>query len=247
MDDAWWGPVSVVPGEDRARMLVVEKSMPGSIFVNRNGERFVNESLPYDDVVKTTYEQNSPNASCVPAWLVFDSTYRKRYPAGPVLQASIQPDWALPRTLKEEYLIRADSLRELAAHLQIDAAGLEATVARVNEFARTGIDLDFHRGETSIQKYYGDARVEPNPCLAPLAKPPFYAIEIYPGEIGTKGGLTTDEHARVLREDREAIEGLYAFGNCSASVMGRTYPGPGATLSAATTFGYIAARHVLGS
>lgn len=245
MDDAWWTPVSVVPGEPRARMSIIELSMPGGILVNSRGRRFLNESLPYTDIVDAIYAGHSPEASCVPAWLVFDASYRRRYPVGPVLQSPLQPDWAIPRELREKFLIRASSLGELAARLGIDADGLEATVARVNQFARTGIDLDFHRGETPIERHYSDARVKPNPCLAALAKPPYYAVAMYPGELGTKGGLATDEHARVLREDGTAIEGLYAFGNCSVSVMGRTYPGPGSTLGATTTFGYVAARHAL--
>jgi len=245
MDDAWWGPVANVPGEALARMLVVEKSLPGGIFVNKKGERFVNESLPYADIVRAIYERNEPAAPCIPAWLVFDASYRRRYPAGPALQSSVQPDWALPRNVKDNFLVRAESLRELADRIGVDPDGLESAVARVNGFARSGTDLDFQRGETSIEKYYGDARVTPNPCLAPLETPPFYAIEVYPGEIGTKGGLEVDEHARVLRDDGSIIDGLYAFGNCSAPVMGRTYPGAGATLASATTFGYIAANHVL--
>jgi 3-oxosteroid 1-dehydrogenase len=247
MDDAWWGPVSVVPGEDRARMLVVEKSMPGGILVDQRGERFVNESLPYNDIIHTLYAKNTPDAPCIPAYLIFDADYRHKYPCGPALQSAQQPDWALPRALKKAgYFKKADTLGALAAQLGIDAEGLSATVARLNEYARTGVDLDFHRGETHIERYYGDERVEPNPCLAPLSKPPFYAIEVNPGEIGTKGGLQTDASARVLAQSGQVIPGLYAFGNCSASVMGRTYPGAGATLSAAATFGYIAAKHAAG-
>jgi 3-oxosteroid 1-dehydrogenase len=245
MDDAWWTPVAVVPGEDRARMLIIEMSMPGGMIVNSKGERFLNESLPYTDIVDAIYANHGPDASCVPAWLVFDATYRRRYPVGPVLQSALRPDWSLPRLLKEEFLIRAGSLRELAAKIGVDASGLEATAARLSDFARSGVDLDFRRGETPIERHYSDETVKPNPCLAPIEKPPFYAIAIHPGELGTKGGLVTDEHARVVREDGQVVEGLYAFGNCSVSVMGRTYPGPGSTLAATTTFGYIAAKHAV--
>lgn len=187
---------------------------------------------------------SSPEVPCIPAYLIFDADYRRKYPCGPALQSAQQPDWALPRRLKQSgYFRKADSLSALAAQLGMSSDTLTATVDRLNEFARTGVDLDFHRGETEIERYYGDARVEPNPCLAPLRRPPFYAIEVHPGEIGTKGGLRTDASARVLTEAGAVIPGLYAFGNCSASVMGRTYPGAGATLSAAATFGYVAARH----
>ena len=246
MDDAWWGPTTVVPGEDRARMLVIEKSLPGSILVNGRGERFVDEALPYVDVVNTMYEKNTPEAPSAPCHLVFDATFRKKYPCGPFLPGAQQPDWALSKRLRSEYLQKAGSLQELAKMLGIDADGLVATVARFNDFARTGKDLDFQRGETVFDRYYGDANVEPNPCLAPIEKPPFYGMEAFPGELGTKGGLLTDAHARVLNEAGEVIDGLYATGNCSASAMGRTYPGPGATLGPATTFGFIAGRHAMG-
>ena len=245
MSDAWWGPTSVVPDEDHARMLVIEKSLPGSILVNKAGERFVNEAAPYIDVVNAMHAKNSPEKPCVPAYLVFDATFRKRYPCGPILQASQQPDWALPGALKQGYLKKADTLEGLAARLGIEATGLEESVRNINEYARTGADLDFHRGETVFDRYYGDEKVEPNPCLAPIEKPPFYGLEAYPGELGTKGGLETDAHARVLKVSGEPIPGLYAVGNCSASVMGHTYPGAGSTLGPATTFGYIAARHAI--
>jgi 3-oxosteroid 1-dehydrogenase len=245
MEDAWWGPVTVVPGEPNARMLVIEKALPGSVMVNKNGERFVNEAAPYVDVVNAMYETNTPEAPCVPAYLVFDAEYRKKYPCGPILQASQQPDWALPKALRRGYLKKSDTLEGLAAQLDVDPVGLVKTIEKMNEYARIGKDPDFRRGETAFDRYYGDEKVEPNPCLAPIATPPFYGIEAYPGELGTKGGLKTDADARVLRETGAPIPGLYAIGNCSASVMGHSYPGAGATLGPATTFGYIAARHAI--
>jgi len=246
MSDAWWGPTTVVPDEDHARMLVIEKSLPGSILVNKAGERFVNEAAPYIDVVNEMHAKDSTEKPCVPAYLVFDSSFRKKYPCGPILQASQQPDWALPRALKG-YFKKADSLEALASQLGIDPKGLEESVRKLNQYARTGEDLDFHRGETVFDRYYGDEKITPNPCLAPIEKPPFYGLEAYPGELGTKGGLKTDASARVLKESGEVIPGLYAVGNCSASVMGHTYPGAGSTLGPATTFGYIAARHAMGT
>ncbi len=246
MDDAWWGPTTVVPGEDRARMLVIEKSLPGSILVNGQGQRFVNEALPYVDVVNAMYEKNEPDAPSAPCHLIFDAQFRKKYPCGPFLPGGQQPDWALSRALKRGYLKKAGTVSELAKLLGIDAAGLEASVAKLNQYARTGKDLDFQRGESVFDRYYGDENVRPNACLAPIETPPFYGMEAFPGELGTKGGLLTDAQARVLTEEGDPIAGLYATGNCSASVMGRTYPGPGATLGPATTFGFIAGRHAMG-
>ncbi len=246
MDDAWWGPTTVVPGESRARMLVIEKGLPGSIFVNKRGERFLNEASPYNDICKVMYAKNTPEAPCVPAYMVFDATYRKKYPCGPFFPGSQQPDWALPKLLKvTHYLKKADTLEGLAATLGIDAAGLKASVETMNRYARDGKDPEFHRGESLFDRYYGDEKVQPNPCLAALDTPPYYGLIVYPGDLGTKGGLKTDVSARVLRNGGEPIPGLYAIGNTSASVMGRTYPGAGGTMGPAMTFGFIVANELI--
>lgn len=245
MGQAWWGPVAVVAGEARARMLFIEKSLPGGILVNRRGERFVNEALPYIDVVNAIYERNKPEAPTIPCFLIHDARFRRKYPCGPLLPGAQQPDWILPRRLKRDFLRRADTLEGLARRLGIDAQGLVRSVARFNELARSGEDGDFQRGGSIFQRYYGDRRVEPNPCLGPIEKPPFYGVATYPGDLGTKGGLRTDASARVLNRADEPIPGLYAIGNCAASVMGRAYPGPGSTLGPATTFGFIAACHAM--
>jgi 3-oxosteroid 1-dehydrogenase len=139
-------------------------------------------------------------------------------------------------------VVRADDLAGLAAAAGVDAEGLVKTVTRFAEFATAGKDEDFGRGDSAYDRYYGDPRRRPNPNLTPLDRPPFYAVKIVPGDLGTKGGLRTDERARVLRADGSAIEGLYAAGNASASVMGHSYAGAGATIGPAMTFGYIAAR-----
>jgi 3-oxosteroid 1-dehydrogenase len=177
--------------------------------------------------------------------MVFDAGYRRKYPFGPFLQSAQQPDWALPRAFRRGYLRKARTLEGLAAQLGVDAGGLVASVEKMREYSRTGKDLDFHRGESLFDRYYGDEKVQPNPCLAPLDRAPYYGIEVYPGDLGTKGGVRTDENARVLRDSGEAIPGLYATGNCSASVMGRTYPGAGATMGPAITFGFLAACHAI--
>ena len=136
---------------------------------------------------------------------------------------------------------RASTVAELATSAGLDPQALAATVARFNGFAEAGSDEDFRRGDSAYDRYYGDPRRRPNPNLAPLAAPPFYAVKIVPGDLGTKGGLRTDERARVLRADGSPIPGLYAAGNTSAAVMGHSYAGAGATIGPAMTFGYIAA------
>ena len=241
MDDAWWGPTSVVPGEEQARMLVIEKSLPGSILVNKAGQRFCNEAAPYIDIVNAMYANHSEASPCVPAYFVFDATYRKKYMCGPILQGTATPDWLVRKFFRQGYLKKAATLDDLAKQLGVDSAGLKASVASNNEYSHSGQDPDFQRGDNIYDRYYGDALVKPNPCLGPIEKPPYYAIEAFAGELGTKGGLTTDAAARVTKESGAVIPGLYAIGNCSSSVMGRSYPGAGATIGSAMTFGYIAA------
>jgi len=245
MDEAWWGPAVKFPGDDRARFFVIELSLPGSVLVNRSGRRFVNEASPYGDKVAAMYAKNVPERETIPSILVFDANFRKKYPVGPLLPGQQQPDWAAPKDVMS-LLIKANTLDELAAKVGIDANGLKDTVAKMNEYARTGVDPEFGRGDTIFDRYYGDTNQTPNPNLGPIDKPPFYAMRTWPGELGTKGGLLVDERSRVLDTHGQAIRGLYATGNCSASVMGHSYPGPGATLGPATTFGWVAARDALG-
>ncbi|HLK72608.1 MAG TPA: 3-oxosteroid 1-dehydrogenase [Streptosporangiaceae bacterium] len=236
MDDAWWGPSIALPGGPY--FCLAERSLPGCILVNGAGQRFVNESAPYVDAVHAMYDQNTPENPHIPAWLLFDQRYRDRY-----VFAGLPPGRALPRRwYAAGSVVRADDLAGLAQAAGVAADGLAKTVTRFNEFAAAGRDGEFGRGESAYDRYYGDPRVRPNPNLAPLARPPYYAARIVPGDLGTKGGLRTDEHARVLREDGTVIPGLYAAGNASASVMGHSYAGAGATIGPAMTFGYIAAR-----
>jgi 3-oxosteroid 1-dehydrogenase len=242
MDEAWWTPVTMLPN-DYAWLLVVEKSMPGGILVNRAGRRFTNEAAPYGDVVHAIYAANSDEAPTIPCWLVFDARYRRSYPVGPLGPAKLQPDSAIGKRLRREFLNKAGTLAELAARIGVDARGLEETVERFNAQARAGTDDDFGRGQSAYDRYYSDAKIGPNSSLAPIVEAPFYAIAVYPGDLGTKGGLATDGHARVQRADGSIIEGLYAAGNCTASIMGTSYPGAGGTIGPAMTFGYIAATH----
>ena len=236
MDDAWWGPSIPLPGGPY--FCLAERSLPGCLLVNGAGQRFVNEAAPYVDTVHAMYDGNTPENPHIPAWLIFDQRYRSRY-----VFAGLPPGKPLPRRwYAAGTVVRADDLAGLARAAGIDADGLAKTVTRFNEYAVAGRDEDFGRGDSAYDRYYGDPRRRPNPNLAPLTRPPFYAVKIVPGDLGTKGGLRTDERARVLRADGTAIEGLFAAGNASASVMGHSYAGAGATIGPAMTFGYIAAR-----
>ncbi|HEY0448031.1 3-oxosteroid 1-dehydrogenase [Actinophytocola sp.] len=239
MDDAWWGPSIMLPRGPY--FCLAERTLPGCVLVNQAGARFVNEAAPYVDAVHAMYDNHTDEVSHIPAWLILDQRYRNRY-----IFAGLGPRQPFPgRWYKSGAVHRAATLERLATDIDVPPAALLATTERFNSFARTGVDEDFHRGESAYDRYYGDPRNKPNPCLAPLARPPFYAIRIVPGDLGTKGGLRTDTNARVLREDGTHIPGLYAAGNASAPVMGRTYAGPGATLGPAMTFGYLAAMDIL--
>ena len=156
------------------------------------------------------------------------------------------PGYTPKKYIENGYLKVGRTLGELAQKCGIDAQGLEDEVDKLNRYAESGKDMDFHRGDSAIDRYFGDPAVKPNPCLGTINTPPYYAIELWPGDIGTNGGLDADEHARVLREDGSPIEGLYAVGNCSAAVTGNAYPGAGATIGFSMVFGYIAAQHVAG-
>ena len=240
MDDAWWGPSMPLPSGPV--FCLAERSLPGCILVNAAGERFVNESAPYVDAVHAMYDKHTEDDPHIPSWLIADQRYRNRY-----VFTGIPPRKPLPRRWQRAgVVVRAESLPELAELIGVPADALTKTVRKFNEFARAGQDTDFGRGDSAYDRYYGDPNCKPNPNLAPLTQPPFYAIRIVPGDLGTKGGLRTDEHARVLRADGSVINGLYAAGNTSAMVMGRSYAGPGATIGPAMTFGYLAALDAAG-
>jgi 3-oxosteroid 1-dehydrogenase len=236
LDDAWWGPTIPLPG--RAWFCLAERNLPGSIIVNAAGRRFMNEALPYVEATHEIYRGEATGVGHVPSQMIFDQTYRNRY-----LFAGVPGRQPFPgRWYKEGVVKRADTLDALAEKIGVPPAALRQTVERFNGFARSGVDEDFHRGESTYDKYYSDPTVKPNCSLNVIDQAPFYAVKMAPGDLGTKGGLVTDKRARVLRPDGSAIEGLYAAGNVSAAVMGRTYAGPGATIGPALVFGYLAAE-----
>ena len=242
MDEAWWGPTVCIPGEPQARMLIIEKNLPGAIIVNKLGKRIVNEGSSYTKVVKGMLAANAAYAESVPSYFIFDANYRYRYPLGPMLPSEFMPDWALSSQVKQ-WVKKANSLTELAGKLNIDSRCLEKTVNDMNRYAATGKDEEFQRGDSVYDQMYGDMTVTPNPCLGGLEKAPYYGVPVFPGDLGTKGGIKVNEFAQVQKPSGETIEGLYATGNCSAPLMGRTYPASGSTLGPAMVFGLIAAHH----
>jgi 3-oxosteroid 1-dehydrogenase len=254
LDEAWWIVQSLGPGEtfpylaqgrDGRPWLFghhIDMSMPHVIMVDQAGHRYVNEAASYMEVGQRQYQMQQRSGRAVPSWIVMDHRARSRYAWGNAPPGVTPKQW-----LESGYMKKADTLEELARLCDIDAQGFAQTVARFNGFCADGIDRDFKRGARAFDRYHGDPTIKPNPNLGTLEQAPFYAVAIYPGDVGTCGGLVTDEHARVLKADGSAIEGLYATGNTSASVMGRCYPGAGASVGASFVFGYIAAHHALGA
>ena len=244
MKDAWWTTTLCVPDEPTPRLAIMEKSFPGSCVVNKAGKRFANESQNYMAFQKDLFRSHTDESPNAPAWHIFDARFRKNYIVGPMMTASMKPDWQIPKKWFDTgFVAKANTIRELADTLGIDADGLEATVARMNEFAKTGVDEDFGRGDSAYDRYYADPSIKPNPCLAAIDQAPYYAMRIEAGDFGTLGGLDTDTYARVKRADGGVFEGLFAIGNCSAAIL-PTYPGPGATLGPAMTMAYQAAKHI---
>jgi succinate dehydrogenase/fumarate reductase flavoprotein subunit len=246
MSHAFWAPVSLRQRADGSTAafphFVMDRAKPGMITVNARGERFVNESTSYHlfGLAMQAAHQHSPS---IPAYLVCDARALRQYGLGMVRPGGT----GLAPFLADGYLTQAATLAELASQLGMDPPTLQATVQRFNSHAAAGADPDFHRGETAYQQNLGDPAWNGlNPNLGPLEQAPFYAIRLYPGDIGASTGFATDEHARVLGADHQPIPRLYAVGNDMHSIMGGTYPAPGITIGPGLVFARIAARHALG-
>jgi succinate dehydrogenase/fumarate reductase flavoprotein subunit len=235
-------PVSFVTRHDGTRAvyphLVLDRQKPGIIAVNRNGVRFANEANSYHDFVESQLRAHAVDGVSVPAYLICDRRALKKYGLGAIHPGGL--GWR--HHIRSGYLIEAATIAELARKLCIGPEALAATVARVNEFAATGVDEDFGRGSNAYHRFLGDPEHRPNPCLGPIEKPPFYAVRIWPGVQGSQRGLVVNAQAEVLDRTGRPIEGLFACGNDMNSVFVGTYPGPGATLGPAITFGYVAGK-----
>ena len=236
MDQAVWLITSLDPSGFRA-FHVLDIAKAHAIMVNRDGRRFANESQSYMANGQAIYESGS-----VPAYAILDSRHRENYPWGSTMAGKTPQSW-----FDSGYAKTADTIEGLAGKIGVPSEALRATVERFNGFCRTGKDLDFRRGDKAYDRVFTDPSIKPNPCLGEIAQPPFYAIEVFPGDVGTYGGLVTDQFARVLRDDGSVISGLYATGNSTASVTGKSYPGAGASIGASFVFGWVAARHAVGT
>lgn len=239
---AFWAPVSKFVRPDGSAGLfphtVTDRGKPGAIAVDGGGQRFVNEAVSYHEFVRAMLRLD--NAGGAPVHLLCDRDFLWRYGLGAVRPMSL----SLRPWLRSGYLKRGARPGELAVAIGVPPAALERTVAEYNACARVGTDPKFDKGGDAYQRYMGDAANQPNPCVAPLEHPPFFAVALYPGDLGTSTGLQTDAEARVLDREGAPIPGLYSVGNDMHSVMNGAYPGPGITLGPALTFGYIAARSI---
>ncbi|QEI08554.1 FAD-dependent oxidoreductase [Pigmentiphaga aceris] len=238
---AFWAPVSLLTRPDgsvqRYPHLVWDRAKPGLIAVNSAGRRFVNEATSYHAFVEAMYAAHAQVPS-IPAFLVCDQRFIDIWGLGLALPGG-RPRQHL---IDAGYLLRGDTLAELAQQLSIDPLALADTIARYNRLAAAGEDTDFGKGSTAYNRYLGDPDHHPNPCLAPLADGPYYAVKVYAGDIGTAHGIATDPHARALDATGQPIPGLYVVGNDMQSVMGGNYPAPGITLGPGLTFGWLAGR-----
>ncbi|MEU0539935.1 FAD-binding protein [Nocardia sp. NPDC005978] len=249
MDESWWFPAIQWP-DGRMQFMLNERMMPAQFIVNGAGERYINEAAPYMDFGHAMLAGERAGVTHLPSWLITDDRSWRRYviaghlplpkiPFAPAPTGSrIPPHW-----LESGVVKTANTWEALAEQIGVPPDRLRATADRFDTLARAGHDDDFRRGDSVYDNYYGDHTL-PNPNLLPLGKPPYYAFRMVLGDLGTSGGLRTDEHARVLRADGTVIDGLYATGNATAAVMGRSYAGAGATIGPAMTFGYIAAQHI---
>ncbi|MFD7291917.1 FAD-binding protein [Streptomyces sp. NPDC059897] len=236
----WGVPVITAPtqrydGLPSGRMGNVELTLPGSVLVNAQGHRFVNEATNYHDLNRAfgNTDPRDGRRRNTPAWLVVDRTYLERYAiAG-----------STPGT-PEDWMHAADTPADLAHACGIDPTGLEQTLDRFNTDAVRGVDTEYGRGSSDQDRHLGDPANAPNPCLAPLAKAPFYAVPVHAGVLGTAGGLRTDLAGRVLDVHGTPLPGVYAAGNCSATAFHDAYPGGGATLGSAITRGFAVGEHV---
>ncbi len=236
---------TIPPGSENSDIKPPAQSMtakPHAILVDQSGVRYMNEGGSYMAYCKAMFERHK-TVPAVPSWAILDSQYLRRYMLAGTMPGSKKPQ----RWYDEGYLRKGDTIEELAVQLNMKPATLRATVDRFNGFVANGTDEDFRRGSRAYDRWLGDPYHKPSAALGSISEGPFYAIPVVPGDVGTYGGVVTDEFARVLRQDGSVISGLYATGISTASVMGRVYPGAGCSIGPAFAFGYIAAKHAAGA
>ena len=241
MTSAWWVPTLSIPGAcwkdgaQRSLPVLIERTLPHTMMVNRAGKRFCNEANNYSSLAGAfhSFDPATYDYPNLPAYLIFDAQYAARYPMASVMPGDDIPDW----------IVSAGSIEELAEKLDIDASELRATTEYFNDNAAKSVDPEFGRGLSEYDRFYGDrSREGAAATLGAIDAAPYYAVEIKMGTLGTNGGAKTDSMARVIGHDGEPIAGLYGAGNVISCPTGSVYAGAGGTLGPALTFGYIAGR-----
>ncbi len=248
-EQGWWIPTMTLPAPGASNFHEIHQAAfdvgrPWSVVVNRNGVRFVDEACGYDQFGQGMVRDHLATGANMPCWLVFDAKFRKKFSAGGLMPTVHTAEDKVPDDWWGHYIFRAGSLGELARQIGVPSDALQKTVSNINEYSKTGVDPEFGRGMNIYDQFFGDPTVTPNPNLGPLDTPPFYAVPINCGDLGTKGGLKCDARARVLDAAGNPIPGLYAAGNNSATPFGDVYPGAGATIGPAMTFAYVAANDI---
>lgn len=249
-EQGWWIPTMVLPAPGASNFHEIHQAAfdvgrPWSVVVNRNGVRFVDEACGYDAFGQGMVKDHLATGANMPCWLIFDAKFRKKFSAGGLMPTVHTAEDKVPSDWWDHYVFRAGSLGELAAKIGVPSDALQKTVGNMNEYSKTGVDPEFGRGMNVYDQFFGDPTVTPNPNLGPIDSPPFYAVPINNGDLGTKGGLRCDERARVLDGEGNPIAGLYSAGNNSGTPFGDVYPGAGATIGPAMTFGYVAANDIV--
>ena len=242
MDEMVGNQMTLPPNIAEASGVQMQLAKPHAFLVDQSGERYMNEAGSYMEFCQLMLERHK-TVPAVPSWMIVDSRFLRKYMFADTMPATRKPQaW-----FDQGYMRKGETIEALARACGIDPIRLKSSTERFNAFARKGRDEDFHRGDREYDRFLGDHTYSPSASLGPLEEAPFYAVPIVPGDVGTFGGVVTDVHARVLREDGSLIPGLYATGTTSAAVMGRKYPGAGCSIGPAFTWGYVAARHAAGA
>lgn len=246
----WWIPTMILPMAKASNFHEIHQAAfdvgrPWSVVVNRNGVRFVDEACGYDQFGQAMVADHLKTGANCPCWLIFDAKFRAKFSAGGLMPTVHTPEAKVPEDWWDHYVFRANTVEELCRKIGLPVDAVKQTVANINEYSKTGVDPEFGRGMNVYDQMFGDPSVTPNPNLGPIDKAPFYAVPINNGDLGTKGGLRCDDRARVLDGEGNPITGLYAAGNNSGTPFGDVYPGAGATIGPAMTFGYVAANDIV--
>jgi 3-oxosteroid 1-dehydrogenase len=242
LEECWWAPGLMLP-DGTPSFRLFERGKPGGIMVNGAGERFANETWPYDRLGRAMVEGHAKGVSHMPCWFVVDQAHVDKYGFATARAGKpIQPEW-----FDSGVIVTASTVGELAGRIGVPAGPLEETVKEFNGYARLGRDEKFHRGELAFDRFFGDDQHAPNPNLGPLETPPYYAWKVMPADLGTKGGIRCDGQGRALGADGKVIGGLYAAGNTMASWTNHCYPGPGSPIGSCIVFSALAVHHMIDS